>query len=179
MTPPIDDRYFEWLYGQFAAVTNRNPARSYWHLCRKLHSTEFVWLIPNDDNRVADAYDLRAEFVGGQDPDGIDPAWLDLGVSVLETLVALSRRAHFQTDDEPVVWFGIFLTNLTLKRYTDEVYNKQAERRIEQIIDRFIYRTYRPNGRGGLFPLKRAPDDQTKVELWYQMHSYIRENKMV
>jgi hypothetical protein len=180
MSSPIDDRYFEWLYGQIGAVSNRNPARSYWNLCRKLFQTEFFWSVPNDDNRVEDGKDLRHEFIGEQGSVVVDPDWMDLGCSVFEMMVGLARRAYFQTDKpETDGWFRKFLVNLGLDMYTDANYNEVSERYVDEILDRFINRHYRRNGRGGLFPLENPNGDQTKVELWYQMHAYIIENNMV
>jgi hypothetical protein len=37
-------------------------------------------------------------------------------------------------------------------------------------------REYFPSGKGGLFPLENPREDQTKVEIWYQMHAYVMEN---
>lgn len=184
MTSPVDDRYFEWLYSQVGAVRNRNPARSHWNICRKLHSTEFVWLIPNDDNRVEEGKDLRQEFISVQGSDGVDPYWMDLGCSVFEMLIALARRAcdlTYTADNEtpPGEWFHVFLKNLGFGDATDNKYNEATERRLEAVLDRFIYRNYRVNGRGGLFPLKKPATDQTKEELWYQLNSYVIENAMV
>jgi len=184
MSTPVDDRYFEWLYSQVGAVRNRNPARSYWDICRKLHSTEFVWLVPNDDNRVEEGKDLRHQFVSEQGSDGVDPIWMDLGCSTFEMLIALARRAcdlTYTAEREVPTgeWFHIFLKNLGFEKVTDDKYSEVTERRLESVLDRFIYRNYRVNGRGGLFPLRRPDTDQTKVELWYQLNAYVIENSMV
>lgn len=180
MSAPTDDRYFEWLYKHIGAVSNRNPARSYWNLARKLYTTEFVWLVANDDNRVEDGKDLRYEFMDEQGSGiEVDTEWLSLGCSVLEMLIALSRRGSFQTDEEPGVWFRRFITNLGFEMYTDVNYTEVSEKNVDKILEKFIYRNYRMNGQGGLFPLRKSSTDQTKVELWYQMSAYIIENSMV
>jgi len=184
MNTPVDDRYFEWLYSQIGAVSNRNPARSYWNVCRKLHSTEFVWLVANDDNRVEEGKELRHQFLSEQGSDGVDPMWMGLGCSVFEMLIALARRAcdlTYSADNEilPGEWFRTFLKNLGFDKATDDKFTAVTERRLETVLDRFIYRNYRDNGRGGLFPLKKPDTDQTKVELWYQLNAYVIENSMV
>lgn len=182
MGPPIDDRYFEWLVSQVTAVRNRNPARTYWHLFRQLYSTEFVWVVPIDDNRVEDGKNLRDDFMREQGSDGVTEEWLNLGCSVMEMLIAMAHRASYQDGREPVVWFGEFLENLGLINYTDDRYTPTIEKKISRILENFIYRNYEPSGRGGIFPLKhperlRPKDrDQSKVEIWYQMSSYILEN---
>lgn len=175
MSLRIDDRYFEWLYSQFGAVSNRNPARSHWELAKALHSREFFWFVSNDDNRVGDGLELRHEFLVTQGDDGVDREWLDLGCSTLEMLVALARRASFETDREPGAWIWEFFTNLGMLGFTDVAWNTKHLARTQRKLDQLIYRTYSPTGRGGLFPLQRPAEDQRKVELWYQMSAYLIE----
>lgn len=177
MSPPVDDRYFEWLYGQFGAVRNRNPARSYWKMSKILYTTEFVWLIPNDDNRIEDGILLRQEFVSERGSDGVTNEWLTLGCSVLEMLVALARRAGYQTGEDEAEWMGRFFHNLRIDQYRDNKFNAAAEDYVRGALETFIYRGYREDGEGGLFPLKNSSLDQTKVELWYQLNAYILENE--
>jgi hypothetical protein len=177
MAPPVDDRYFEWLYSQFAAVRNRNPARSYWKLSKLLYTTEFVWLVSNDDNRVEDGVLLRQDFVSEQGSDGVTTEWMTLECSILEMLVALAKRASYQTGEDETTWMGRFFTNLEIDQYRDKNYTRAAERTIKDILETFVYRTYEKDGRGGLFPLRQTNQDQTKVELWYQLNAYILENE--
>lgn len=171
----IDDRYFEWLYEKIAAVSNRNPARSYWQLARQLYETEFTYFVSNDDNRAGDGQELRIEFLADNDLDESDHNWLALECSVLEMLIALSRRAAFETDEEPIEWFWRLLDNVGLRDITDEVFDPEASNFIEETISRILKREYDRNGNGGLFPLKKTRYDQRKIELWYQLSSYILE----
>lgn len=177
MTGTVDDRYFEWLYSLVGSVRNRNPSRSYWGLTKQLYKREFVWFVPNDDNRVEDGKELRYEFIQEIDFDEVDPLWMDLGSSVLEVLIALARRASFQTDKEADEWFYIFLENLELSSFVDGSYGPGAETEVDIVIERFIFRTYGPDGSGGLFPLRGPHKDQRDVELWYQLASYLLENE--
>src|SRR5690606_37427786 len=123
MTGTTDDRYLEWLYGLVASVRNRNPSRTYWQLFRQLYSKEFVWLVPNDDNRALDGKDLRSEYLE-MSSDEVDQEWLNLECSMLEMLIALARRAAFEDSRSPVEWFGEFLKNLGLDSATDAGYDK-------------------------------------------------------
>lgn len=177
MPGTIDDRYFEWLYSRIGAVRNRNPARSYWELARKLYSKEFVWLIPNDDNRVEDGKELRREFLDELGTDGVDPEWVDLGCSLLEVMYALARRASDEHDImTPGDWFWLMMENVGLKNYTDARIRRHTdEEQIDEILDAIVYRTYSYDGSGGLFPLREPRTDQRKVELWYQLAAYILE----
>lgn len=175
MNEPLDDRYFAWLYGQVGNVKTRALSRTYWSLLRQLFKKEFVWFVPNDDNRVEDGRDLREEFLDEFDIGDVDPGWLNLGCSMLELLVALSRRLAFETDGNHRVWFWHLIEQLDLEQYNDRVYDLHAERVIDQTCDRVIWRRYKRNGEGGLFPLRRARQDQRQVELWYQMSAYLLE----
>ena len=175
MTAPLDDQYFEWLYGIIWPVTNRNPQRSYWHLARQLYSTEFVWMVPNDDNRVEDGKELRLKWSIHKHVK-VDRDWLDLGCSMFEMMIALAGRAAFESGDTPAEWMWTMMTNLRLEGFTDQYYNSASAVEVADIIERVIYRTYREDGWGGLFPLKHAERDQRKVELWYQLSAYLIEN---
>lgn len=176
MDGTIDDRYLEWLYERFASVTNKNPARSYWKLARALYSKEFSWTISNDDNRIADGRDLRREFLDERGSDGVSSEWMTLGCSMLEMLVALARRAAFESDIPEGDWFWIFMRNLELSDLSDKNYGRGSDHVVEDALDRVIFRTYDPDGHGGLFPLRNPSKDQRKVELWYQLAEYLMEN---
>ena len=92
MDGTLDDQYLTWLYSQTGSVRLRNKARTHWSLLRQLYSKEFVWLVPNDDNRVEDGRDLRYEFLHETGHTRASREWLAMGCSFLEMLVALSRR---------------------------------------------------------------------------------------
>jgi hypothetical protein len=59
----LDDLYLIWLYEQVGDVKVRSRNRTYWDLFRQLYSIEFIWFIPNDDNRAEDGEDLREQFL--------------------------------------------------------------------------------------------------------------------
>jgi len=170
MSAPPDELYFPWLYAQVASVDIADPSRTYWELLRKLYNKEFIWFVPNDDNRAEDGRELRHEFMQSTGVS-VDDDWLHLGCSILEMLIALSRRLWFETDIPAREWFWEMLENLELDQYSDNM--TLPVRRVDTILDRLIWRVYRRNGKGGLFPLRRAAEDQTKVEIWYQMCEYI------
>jgi len=181
----LDDAYFEWLYSQIGPLKNRNPDRNFWHLCRQLYSTEFIWFVPNDDNRVEDGKELRAAFPSSSRESWDDPHDLfrDLGCSMLEMLVALAKMAAFESGRSQVEWFWRFMHNLELDGYSDRVYSRSVGRGVvegvEEVLDRLNNRTYSRDGRGGLFPLRHARQDRREIELWYQMSSYLLEGHYV
>jgi hypothetical protein len=168
---PLDEQYFRWLYDQVGSIKRT----THWQLLRQLHSKEFVWIIPNDDNRLEDGRDLRLEFI--QDhyhhEDSIDPMWMDLGCSMLEMLIALSRRLEFEDDTPAKEWFWQMMENLDLSECTDA--SGYSEQEVDEILDDVIWRLYKPNGHGGLFPLEHAEEDQRDIEIWYQFSAYLQE----
>lgn len=166
----LDDQYLTWLYSQVAEVKTRKSSRTYWDLLRQLFSIEFVWFVPNDDNRAEDGRELRCEWSAetGVDPD---PAWLSLGCSFLEMLIGLSRRLAFETDGDAPYWFWHLIGNMGLLGFNDRSnYPKQD---VEDRTSAVIWRTYDRNGNGGLFPLQETKKDQRRVELWYQLSEYL------
>ena len=172
-TKPLDERYFVWLYSQVASVEERHPSRTYWGLLRKLFGKEFIWIIPNDDNRIEDGRYLRFEFIEAEGIQDADNEWMSLGCSMLELLVGLSRRLAFEADGEPQAWFWRLIENLGLEEFNDN--RRLPNVLINNVLDEVIWRTYKKNGHGGLFPLNKTRNDQRDVEIWMQMNEYILE----
>lgn len=173
MNAPLDELYLTWLYSQVGSVKLRSPSRTYWTLFKLLFTKEFVWIIPNDDNRVEDGRDLRFEFLDEREIDEVDPDWMSLGCSMFEMLIGLSRRLSFEDDGEACDWFWRLLENLGLSHLTDDMCDEQAKRDINETLDNVIWRTYSPDGFGGLFPLESTTRDQRDVEIWYQLSEYL------
>ena len=171
MTPgPPDDLYLTWLYSQVKVVRTRRSSTTYWNLFRQLLATEFVWFVPNDDNRAADGRELRREWmtITGKD---VDPAWLETGCSFLELLIGLSRRLAFEGGSDGPSWFWHLIVNLELLGCHDR--SDFDPDQVEDSTHMVIFRTYDKNGFGGLFPLNRTDNDQRQVEIWYQLSEYL------
>jgi hypothetical protein len=175
VTASLDDLYLSWLYSQVGDVRVRNKSRTYWDLFTQMYNKPFVWFVPNDDNRVMDGLDLRYEWMGSRPESEWDIApdrdWLERECSFLELMVALSRRLAFEGGGHPPVWFWHLIENLGLKECTDRPRYDQGE--VEKRLDNVIWRTYEPNGRGGLFPMRHSRFDQREIEIWYQMNEYL------
>jgi hypothetical protein len=176
MPGTLDDQYLEWLYSQVAPVEEKGPSKTFWRLFRQLYSKEFIWIIPNDDNRVEDGRDLRYEFRNTFTKLKIDNNWMHLPCSMLEMLIGLSRRLAFLTDSVQDIWFWQLLENLNIHQCTDARYSEKAESYIDTVLDTVIWRTYEYNGVGGLFPLIHPAEDQRNVEIWYQLNAYLLEH---
>jgi hypothetical protein len=173
MNEPLDELYLSWLYAQVLDYPEPKGRNTYWSLLRQLYKTEFIWFIPNDDNRVNDGKYLRYEFCENVGIFDVDQDWFEMGCSVLEMLVALSRRLSFQTEDPAHIWFWQLMHNLRLDRYNDR--SGYSPHIVSDILDNVIWRTYAYDGEGGLFPLQNPERDQRKVEIWYQMAAYLIE----
>jgi hypothetical protein len=165
MTKEFAERYFIWLTSQVNLGTNVN---SYEGLFRRFHSRAFYWEVPNDDNRIGDALELRREFWG---PGNLIPRD---GVSIFEVIIALSRRLAFQAGGDQELWAWQLFQNLGLGRMFDPL-TLRNERKIDDTIETLMFRTYGPDGKGGFFPLSHPKEDQAKIEIWYQMSAYINE----
>lgn len=174
---PLVGAYFHWLVEQVRETDG--PQRfTYWDLLRVFHETEFVWLVPNDDNRLADGLELRQHFMDDHRVRrSIDqsPAGPFGPCTMLEVLVALSRRVAWLEDDNAPRWAWLLLRNLKMHKFTDPL-SRYKERKAEEILYGLVWRTYSPDGEGGFFPLAWPREDQTKVEIWYQMHAYVIEH---
>jgi hypothetical protein len=174
MDEPLDEMYFKWLYSQVENAKLKNPRGTYWRLLRVLHTKEFVWFVPNDDNRLEDGRELRYEFLEDKGIHEIDRHWIEIGCSMLELLIGLAIRSNFEDGRTIQVWFWTMMRNIGLDGLNDAT--AWSEQDVVDVLDTVIFRTYKPNGRGGLFPLKRPDTDQREVELWYQMNAYLLEN---
>lgn len=172
MSKPLDELYFTWLYSQVGDLEARNQSRTYWKILKQLFVKEFIWIIPNDDNRIEDGKALRHEFANDVDITNVDEDWMRLGCSMLELLIGISRRLSFQCEGEPRDWFWHLMNNLRLN-YNDRV--KFSTEQVENALDRVIWRTYEYDGKGGIFPLKNPTKDQRKIEIWHQLFAYISE----
>jgi hypothetical protein len=176
---PLDARYFEWLYGQIGSTRITDPSQTFWELARRFYQTPFHWFVHNDDNRAEDGKELRFEFLSTNHIEEHDNSWVDLECSMLEMLIALSRRAAFESYGEAHEWFWVFIRNLGLDKYTDAVWNRHIQLEVDSVLTRLNQRHYGRDGTGGIFPLRTATIDQRRVELWYQLSAYLLESDFV
>lgn len=176
----INGDYYEWL------VDLVDPDNQYLTLLSILFDKTFNYdtakLIPNDDNRIGDALELRESFIKEQlarEPSYLIETFRDQTCSVLEILISLDNRM----DDVMGVkrspkWFWEMIGNLGMGQYNDDHMYEKAFEKIDRILDNWLNREYCKDGRGGLFPLKEPHDNQKKIEIWYQMSAYLLENYM-
>ena len=171
----VEWEYLNWLSDKAGISVRSNPYSSYDTLLRQLNTKEFVWSVPNDDNRIENGLYLRTHFLrefGGPEVSGF--------CSLLEILIVLSEKLAFQMseeNDEPGYWFHVILDNAGLLEFNDAHYFEDytTTTQVDNILNKIIFRKYEYNGEGGLFPLERPREDQRGVELWYQLSAFVLE----
>lgn len=186
--PPLKEEYFSWLYNHI-----REPRRRdyYVKLCKLLHAKPFKSYVHNDENRCADGIALRnifSEMMGLDESHTEVHYFLKGECTIFEMMVALAKRMNelmYDLDDRgdhTPKWFLEMIRNLGLSEFTDETTRDNrldpvTEAEIDDTLEKLVSRAYDFYGRGGLFPLKRRPpEDQTTVEIWYQLMRYLDEN---
>lgn len=168
---PIEETYFNWLCAQVLPLR----ARNYVDLLGILHQTEFTWMLPEDENRASEGFEVRRQFLiqSGLEPEDY---WAQVGCSILEMIIGLARRAAFQTEIPVKKWVFEIFDNLGLIEYRRVSQSDRAA--IDDILYRLIWRTYESDGHGGMFPVRYSDQDQREVEIWYQFCEYVNEKDL-
>lgn len=170
----IKEDYFEWVC-HWVHQKKNSKMISYNKLLSLLHNIEFTFSIPKDINRAKDGVDLRYKYALELGLDDV-PECLDDGpCSMLEMLVALALRCETMMDnprygDRTSQWFWKMIGNLGLGDMYDARFD---EENVVTIIERFLARDYKPDGRGGLFIIKHCSIDLRSVEIWTQLNWYL------
>ena len=171
----INEDYFEWLYeGMCGNRYSKNI--SYRKLLEHLHNTNFRYTISNDKNRASDGIDLRYSFAlsqGCEDEPELITDYLKGPCSVFEMMVALAQRCESGMDDPKIgdrtgQWFWGMVNNLG--GMNDNRYDEQY---VDDVINTFLDREYKSNGKGGLFTIRNCEYDLREVEIWYQLCWYL------
>lgn len=161
------DRYFEWLID----LVNADDIL---RLCTIMDRLDYTWIIPLDENRMDDAFELRDIYM---DETGRDHNRNFTSCSLFEMVCGMAYRCDrdvmYDADigKRYSLWFHLFIENLIPDPYASE----------EEIVDicvKFMNREYNRDGSGvgGMFPVRRDRRDQRKVHLWLQMNIWLCEN---
>lgn len=176
----LKEEYFQWLYHFVNRDYVPRQDASYIKLLKYLYDVEFVYILGLDGNRYEDGIELRYRFgyECGIEAPIIATELDDHPCSVLEMLIALSLRCEENIMYDPDLgdrtsrWFWYMIMNLGLDEMTDDYFDEVKTR---DIIDRFLYREYAKDGRGGLVYIPNSPKDLRTVEIWYQMMWFLDE----
>lgn len=173
------NEYFEWMYG--LVFDNEYCKRlSYRKLLYFLHDVDFMYTNPMDSNRESDGINLRYRFgeACGHEASIVAAYLDDRPCTVLEMMIALAIRCESQIMDDPIEgnrtgeWFWNMVVSLGLGSMSDGRFNALT---VAHIIDNFLRRNYKRNGKGGLFTVEHCPQDMRTAEIWYQMCWYLDE----
>lgn len=183
----MDRDYFEWLKSIVDPFDSRGIHDI---LFRVLFDKEYYALIPNDNNRIADALQLRYEFYHYV-PD--DPYFPNMNsdeeqqiidtqpCTILEFLISVAKRLNYICSEGPVdmtselFWEMLGNVHLGFEETYDMNVDEHFINHIHFELDKVLERQYAPNGEGNLFPLKNPPSNQRNQEVWYQMNAYAIE----
>lgn len=169
----VRKEYFEWMYdlvcdGRFA------DSITYRRLFELLHNTEFVYFIPHDENRAEDGISLRYHYCVSHECEDLE-WYLDGPCSILEMMIALAiREEHIMSDpdkgDRTAQWFWSMVSSLGLSGMTDYNFDEEF---VNDSVAKFLNREYSPDGKGGLFTIRKWKRDARTAEIWHQLLAYL------
>ena len=149
--------YTSWLI-------QRGCLENYTELALVWDELDFVWYIPEDEDKAVQALRMRDEYcyeTGMPSPRQAPPSFLEVFVSITDTLTAMlyQDRESFTKS---------ILLNVGARSYSDDG-RPPSEIRKESlnIAERVMYRTYSRNGTGGLFRIPGV--DTLEMPLTTQM----------
>lgn len=166
--------YFEWMY-DFVCEGRFSDSITYKRLFSFLHNTTFVYFVPYDENRAEDGIDLRRRYCYTNDCEHFR-RYLDGPCSVLEMMLALAIRCEERIMSDPgkgdrtAQWFWSMIGSLGLGSMTDYNFDEDY---VETVVEKFLDRDYKPDGRGSLFTIKQWNRDARTVEIWHQLLAYL------
>lgn len=144
-----------------------------------LFDTTFVSFDEFDDNLVENSMNLRGIFLENSCA-GLKfyeiYGGFEYECTVLELIVYLSIKIEdeIMTNDmfgeRYSVWFWQMLDSLGVKNMTNSAYD---EDKVIQIMENFIEKRYKKNGKGGLFTTKNSKIDMKSMDIWSQCMSFL------
>lgn len=181
-TSILAEDYYIWLLSFIESDDYKTS--DYSLLLNKLFETEFYSIINYDDNRISDGYSLRDKYA---EKEHIHLYYLADELpeycSVLEVMIALAMRMEFDImaddkyGDRTPLWFWTMVESLGLE---DEYDRRYDDVYVTEVLDIFLERKYRKDGKGSLFWIKNMGQklgqfDARGTEIWYQMNYFLNE----
>lgn len=171
----IANAYFDWLFDLVCEEDEYSEYISYRKLLMHLHTIEFTYVIPMDENRAADGQTLRYRFAHHYLGNDSVEDCLEGPCSIFEMMVALANRCEVEIEDPEYgnrtgQWFWGMITNLGLGSMTDNRFDRAY---VDKVIQRFLNREYERDGRGGLFRVRNPDRDLRDMEIFHQLCRYL------
>lgn len=177
----LKEEYYQWMYTLICNDTAKGP--TFHKLMRYLQEIIFIPTIPEDINRTVAGVDFRYRFGYENEysryyiqSNLVDPIG-DCRIFEMMVSLAFTIEEHIMDDceygDRTGQWFWNMIVSLGLGSMDDSNFSQQY---VDEVIDRFIYREYCPNGKGGLFTLYNTTDDLRQIPIWEQAMWYLNEN---
>ncbi len=175
--------YFEWL---LTRIDPDGVLEGVAYVGDLLHNVEFKRRIGNDINRAAAGIDLRTEFLTQFSDVDIGPRLsndlMAQPCSWFEMILALSTALDYMYDGGVEGRLRELITNLGLSKLLSFKSKRTADQweqdlsLVVLVTLRVDESTFRPNGYGGLFPLRGTDHiDQRRIEIWDQHAAYFNE----
>lgn len=166
------EKYYQWLIGLIGDDYNE---KYYSNLLRDLDDIEFIYQIDLDENRAVDGIDLRVRYADEKEimlGDNLYP--LDGTCTVLEMMVALACRVEHEILDDGGASDCFWGMIKSLGLYKNDNYNYDHDLTVA-VIENFMNHSYRSDGKGGLFTLKKPREDLRTVQIWEQAMWYFSQ----
>ena len=176
----INHLYFYWLCS--IAFPNEQGQSHYSNILKLLYETDFIYVVPLDENRYIDGVKMRYHFsCSSKIPEDIVNSELNnKRCSVLEMMVALASRCESimyeaEHGDRTSEWFKIMFDNLGLSNYPDNQWTPNTFDEVNLIVNKFLFRCYDDFGNGNIFKFNEQYNLKY-MELWEQLNLYLRSN---
>ena len=182
LNPATSSTYIQWVVKDKLGMSD-NDWKKYNFLINTLSKIEFIWIHPRDENRAVDGLSLRESFTyeTGLYLDG--SSGLPTKCSVFEMLAALAIKIENQImrnlslGDRTSKWFLEMCYNLGFKDCTNKKWKYDDEKFVQNSCKKFIFRDFKSDGDGGLFPMRgNSSKNWRDEEIWVQCMAYLREN---
>lgn len=181
----IKDVYFHYIGNLMGANSDYYPNKSYWILCRKLFDIAFYTDNEMDKNRIYDGEILRDRWIASEAELGHEYMrdQIDFPCSVLEMMVGLSIRIEEDVMQNPDrgdrtrFWFWQMIHNLGFDDFDDRNITESKLDEIYVRVHNMLERNYDRFGHGSLWPVEYPGGDMREIDIWYQMHRFLNENK--
>lgn len=170
---PVCEDYFEWMVSKVQNTDNPFGNKvTYNKLLRHLHSLDFTYCLPEDENREINGIELRTIFCYecGKNEETTLPH-LAKPCSVLEMMIALATileegyASNSEFGDRTGYWFWCMVKSMGLSYQDDEDFD---HRYADIKINKMLERNYKPDGTGGLFTIEDVKEDMRDINIWMQ-----------